>query len=114
MLRETIYLGRENYIVLGLLIDGVEWSAAYLQRVTLTLQDDDGNAPITIDSDISPDAFSWDKSASMLDAVNPALIMKLGFEAIPPRDDYIGTLTVYTTTGPAGWVWDDRISIVVK
>jgi len=114
-IRERVYNGRDNSIVLGLLVDGSEWSAAAITRVVLTLEDDDGNPPVVIDSDSSPSAFDWTDEAAVLDNVVPVLTMTLGAESIPARDDYVGTLVVYATTldGNNGTVWDDKLSIEV-
>lgn len=113
MLRETIYLDTDNTIVLGLLIDGVEYAADQLSRIVIKLQDDDGNTPITIDSDISTGAFKFDEKAAVLDQVITVVVLELGGESIPARDDYIATFTLYSPSWTNGIVWDDKLAISV-
>ena len=114
MIREKVYNGLDNEITLGLLIDGSEWSPAALTRVVLSLQNDDGDAATVIDSaTATAGSMTWDQQATVLDNIVEVLVLKLGGESIPARDDYTGTLTLYDATFPNGKVWDDKISLEV-
>ena len=116
MLKETVFNSRDNKIVLGLVLDGVEISADDLTKVIIKLVDDDGNI-VTVDSSdagtISRAAFDFHTEASIVDQILPVLSMKLGGESIAARDDYIATFTLYSSTYPLGLVWDDTLAISV-
>ena len=115
MIRENVYTNQGNEIILGLVIDGVEWSAETITRVVLTLTNDDGGV-VTIDSAIAAAAFDWTTTAAVLDDIVTVLTLTLGGQSIPIRDDYICALTIYSTTlgGVVGIVWDDTLALNVK
>ena len=115
MIRETVYLGTDNEIVLAALIDGVEWSASSLTRIVISMIDDDGNETILDSSDggIDPDTFDWTTQTDVLDSTINVITLKLGKENITVRDDYVATLKLYAPTFPSGIIWDDKLSLKV-
>lgn len=96
ILRETVYVDRDNAIRLQLLEDGVEFSTAY-PAVTPTrwvLAVDD----LTFDSDVNPEAFDWDSADSILE-------LSLGALVTDPLDFTAAELTLYAAEWPYGIVW---------
>jgi hypothetical protein len=98
MLKEVVYLTRDNAIDLQLKADGVVVDLASVTRMILS---DEGCA-WKVDSSISPGAFNWA-------AGNGVLKLKLGDEVITPGT-YSCYLIVYDPTNTDGVIWE-KISI---
>lgn len=97
---ETVYIGRDNTIDLLLTEDGVSIDHSLITRVIVDLNDTAGT---TIDSDVSPGAFSWDEGK---------LVLSLGHEGIA-TGSYNADLIVYDPINTSGIQWQPRVGILV-
>jgi hypothetical protein len=98
-LKETVYAGRNNAIRLLLNEDGVAFDVAYPDvdptQWVLTINT---TPAITIDSDVNPEAFDWNKTTSVLE-------LRLGLLLSTAFNYTTAILTVYSAAWPEGMVW---------
>jgi len=99
MLREIVYLNRDNTIDMILKADGSAVDLSSVTKMELIIDE------TTISSLTSPDAFDWSEGSGKL-------ILALGDEDID-AGSYDAQLIVYDVDNPDGIMWS-YINIVVR
>jgi len=100
MLREIVYLNRDNTIDIILKADGTAADLSSVTKMEIIVDDS-----TTISSVTSPDAFDWFEGSGKL-------ILALGDEGID-AGSYDAQLIVYDVDNPDGIMWS-YINIVVR
>lgn len=114
--REKVFLGRDNSIRLGLVVDGTAYNAAILTRIVVRLVNAAGDVTI-IDSNTAgnENVFDTTQSAQVSDTTTNILVIKLQDAAVPPTpgDDYTADLILYDSQNPDGVRWDAPFPVEV-
>lgn len=99
ILKETVYIDRDNTIRLALYEDSSLLKTAYPSLVpTRWILTIDTGTPIVVDSNTSPGAFNWDGTNSVIE-------LALSGEIVSGFATYTGTtLVMYSTEFPNGVV----------
>ena len=98
MIKEIVYLGKDNTVSLGLTNDSILIDHATITRVVLVL----GNQ--TVDSASSPSLFDF--------TLHDRLLLNLGASALLPGS-YIAQVTVYDSNYINGLNWGN-FTLIVK
>lgn len=106
MLREIVYLNRDNTIDIILKADGTAADLSSVTKMELILDD------TTISSVSSSDAFDWSQHGADTEEADRKLILALGDEDIDVGS-YDAQLIVYDVDNPDGIMWS-YINIVVR
>lgn len=95
MIRETVYLGKDNVIDLLLTADEVATNLSSVTRMIIS----DSTCGVIIDSSVDEGVFDWS-------AGDGKLTLTLGQEPVAPGT-YTFSLVVYDATNSNGVVWDN-------
>jgi len=102
MIKETIYLNRDNTVDLLLLEDGKPIDLTSATKIEVI----DTACAWAVNSVDSPDAFE-------IGTTDGKIILKLGHEPIAP-DSYTCRVIVYDAQNADGVVWENTINLVFK
>jgi len=106
MIRETIYIGKDNSFDLTLLADGAAIDANLLTRMVVVMKSDSDTR--TVDSDV--DAAAFDKTVG--GGVISFIFGNVMFTGQPfPADEWSAQLTVYDVSHPNGLLWDEEFML---
>jgi len=94
MIKEIVYIGRDNSIDLQLISDGVAVDLAGVTKMHLKAAD----GAFLVDSAVTPQCFDWT-------AGDGTVIISLGDQDIPPLS-YTCYLIVFDVVNTDGVVWD--------
>jgi hypothetical protein len=110
--RETVYLGRDNDIILGLAQGDEVINAGGVTRCQLVFKRPD-QADITIDSNVVPALFNLQAKAQVNGVETGVLVLKLGEVAGVPADLYAVDVYLFDAANDDGVFWD-TIEMLVR
>ena len=99
MIREIVYLNRDNTIDVILKADGSAVDLSSVTKMEIIVDD-----TTTISSVSSPDAFDWSDHGADTDEDDRQLVLALGNESIE-AGSYDAVLIVYDVDNPNGIPW---------
>lgn len=102
MITEVVYIGKDNKISLLLRAREADSADATEQDITSVTKMELEVGDLTISSASYSSAFDW-----TTDGEDGILHLKIGRVSGLKKGYYRAKLTVYDTTYPYGWVWDE-------
>ena len=109
MITETVYIGKSNKIALLLKARKANSADATDQDISATTKMELKVGALTISSASNASAFDWST-----DGADGILYLDIGRVSGLKKGLFKARLTVYDTTYPYGWVWDDFMLNVLE